>query len=172
MVQSRTARCAFQSPYLTPRTAVRAVIIAYADKHGLNSERRTPIIAAGVSRPGRIDFAPPMCALLHSTSDAGRPMSRFSGADAVPAPRKEKLWESLRLSWQSSRVERAAWRWREQGDVARIRTRLAERTEGQEYPGERAAPGADRHTDAGPSPHRGGEADVRIPDPAGKDGAS
>src|SRR5439155_15430881 len=60
----------------------------------------------------------------------------------------------------------------EQGDVARIRTRLAQRTEGQEYPGERAAPGADRHTDAGPSPHRGGEADVRIPDPAGKDGAS
>ena len=33
-------------------------------------------------------------------------------------------------------------------------------------------PGADRHTDAGPSSHRGGEADVRIPDPAGKDGSS
>src|SRR3984893_3804000 len=28
----------------------------------------------------RIDFAPPMCALLHSTPDAGRPMSRFSGS--------------------------------------------------------------------------------------------
>src|SRR5712672_4109532 len=28
----------------------------------------------------RIDFAPPMCALPHSTPDAGRPMSRFSGA--------------------------------------------------------------------------------------------
>src|SRR5712671_4029647 len=28
----------------------------------------------------RIDFAPPMCALRHSTPDAGRPMSRFSGA--------------------------------------------------------------------------------------------
>src|SRR5215469_9823028 len=27
----------------------------------------------------RIDFAPPMCALPHSTPDAGRPMSRFSG---------------------------------------------------------------------------------------------
>ena len=49
---------------------------------------------------------------------------------------------------------------------------VAQRTQGQEYPGERAAPGADRHTDAGPSSHRGGEADVRIPDPAGKDGSS
>src|SRR5438477_13153113 len=34
MVQSRTARCAFQSPYLTHRTAVRAAYIAYADKRG------------------------------------------------------------------------------------------------------------------------------------------
>src|SRR6185437_1357976 len=33
MVQSRTARCAFQSPYLTHRTAVRAVIIAHTDRH-------------------------------------------------------------------------------------------------------------------------------------------
>src|SRR5207237_3800923 len=57
----------------------------------------------------------------------------------------------------------------EQGDAARIRTRVAQRTQGQEYPGERAAPRADRHTDAGPSSHRGGEADVRIPDHAGKD---
>jgi len=55
---------------------------------------------------------------------------------------------------------------------ALIRTHLAQRTEGQEYPGERAEPGADRHTDAGPSSRRGGEADVRIPDPAGKDGSS
>src|SRR5216684_938687 len=61
---------------------------------------------------GRIDFAPPMCALLHSTPDAGRPMSRFSGADAVPTPRKEKLWESLRVRLQSSRVDRAVWHWR------------------------------------------------------------
>src|SRR6202161_2626064 len=27
----------------------------------------------------RIDFAPPMCALPHSTPDAGGPISRFSG---------------------------------------------------------------------------------------------
>ena len=60
----------------------------------------------------------------------------------------------------------------EQGGVALIRTHLAQRTGGQEYPGERAEPGADRHTDAGPSSHRGGEADVRIRDPAGKDGSS
>src|SRR6185436_15316864 len=71
--------------------------------------------------------------------------------------------------------ERFSWLRRvfgEQGGVALIRTHLAQRTEGQEYPGERAEPGADRHTDAGPGSHRGGEADVRIPDPAGKDGAS
>ena len=53
-----------------------------------------------------------------------------------------------------------------------IRGHLAQRTEGQEYPGERAEPGADRHSDAGPSSRRAGEADVRIPDPAGKDGSS
>ena len=39
----------------------------------------------------------------------------------------------------------------EQGGGALIRTHLAQRTEGQEYPGQRAEPGADRHTDAGPS---------------------
>jgi hypothetical protein len=34
MVQSGTARCAFQSPHLTHRTAVRAIIIAYVDERG------------------------------------------------------------------------------------------------------------------------------------------
>ena len=70
--------------------------------------------------------------------------------------------------------ERFSWFRRvcgEQGGVALIRTHVAQRTEGQEYPGERAGPGADRHTDAGPGSHRGGEGDVRIPDPAGKDGS-
>jgi NAD(P)-dependent dehydrogenase (short-subunit alcohol dehydrogenase family) len=41
----------------------------------------------------------------------------------------------------------------------------------QEDPGERAGPGADRHTDAGRGSQQGGEGDVRIPDPAGKDGS-
>ncbi len=50
--------------------------------------------------------------------------------------------------------------------------RTAQRTEGQEYPGKRAESGSDRHTDAGPGSRRGGEANVRIPDPAGKDGSS
>src|SRR5215468_10556717 len=71
--------------------------------------------------------------------------------------------------------ERFSWFQRvfgKQGCVALIRTRVAQRTEGQEYPGERAEPGADRHTDAGASSRRGGEAAVRIPDPAGKDGSS
>src|SRR5690606_31093764 len=43
--------------------------------------------------------------------------------------------------------ERFSWLQRvcgEQGDVARIRTRVAQRAEGQEYPGECSAPGADR----------------------------
>jgi hypothetical protein len=55
----------------------------------------------------------------------------------------------------------------EQGDVARIRMRVAQRTEGQEYPGGRTEPGADRHTGF-PANRQGDEADVRIPDPAGK----
>src|SRR6185437_17027610 len=61
---------------------------------------------------------------------------------------------------------------REQGGIALLRTHLAQRTEGQEYPGERAEPGADRHTDAGGSSHQGGEGDVRVTDPAGKDGSA
>ena len=60
----------------------------------------------------------------------------------------------------------------EQGGIALIRTHVAQRTEGQEYPGERAGSGADCHTDAGRSSHQGGEGDVRIPDPAGKDGST
>src|SRR5579864_7567376 len=46
----------------------RAVIIVYADK-------RSPI-----PNDGRMDFAPPMCALPHSTPDAGGPISRVSGS--------------------------------------------------------------------------------------------
>jgi hypothetical protein len=34
MVQSGTARCAFQSPYLTHRTALPGVILAYVDERG------------------------------------------------------------------------------------------------------------------------------------------
>src|SRR5258708_3226149 len=73
MVQSRTTRCAFQSPSLTRRTAVQAVVIAYVDERG-------PIPDGGRPSSSRIDFAPPMCALPHSTPDSGGPMSRFSGA--------------------------------------------------------------------------------------------
>src|SRR4051812_32021610 len=71
--------------------------------------------------------------------------------------------------------ERFSWLRRvcgEQGGAALICTHVAQRTEGQEYPGERAEPGADRHTDAGSGSHRGSEADVRIPDPQGNDGSS
>jgi hypothetical protein len=54
----------------------------------------------------------------------------------------------------------------EQGGIALIRTHVAQRTEVQEYPGERAEPGADRHTGFRAN-RQGDEADVRIPDPAG-----
>jgi len=70
--------------------------------------------------------------------------------------------------------ERFSWFRRvfgEQGGIALLRTHVAQRTEGQEYPGERAEPGADRHTGF-PANRQGDEAAVRIPDPAGKDGSS
>src|ERR1700687_578323 len=59
----------------------------------------------------------------------------------------------------------------EKGGIALIRTHVAQRTEVQEYPGERAEPGADRHTGF-PATRQGDEGDVRIPDPPGKDGSS
>ena len=71
--------------------------------------------------------------------------------------------------------ERFSWFRRvcgEQGGVALIRTHVAQRTEGQKHPGERAGPGPGGHTDSGASSHQGGEGDVRIADPAGKDGSS
>jgi len=54
MVQSRTVRCAFQSPYLTHRTAVRASIIAYIDERGLipNGGHRSSRLAS-VVQPDR-----------------------------------------------------------------------------------------------------------------------
>ena len=70
--------------------------------------------------------------------------------------------------------ERFSWFRRvcgEQGGIALIRTHLAQRTEGQAYPGERAQPGAGRHTGF-PTTRQGDEGDVRIPDPARKDGSS
>src|SRR6202048_1134206 len=93
MVQSRTARYAFQSPYPSRPTAARAVIIAQVDARGLipNGGHRS-------SRPAsssRIDFAPPMCALPHSTPDACSPMSGVSGADAVPDATKGEVMGKL-----------------------------------------------------------------------------
>ena len=56
--------------------------------------------------------------------------------------------------------------------LALLRTHLAQRTERQKHPGERAGPGPGGHTASGASSHQGGEGDVRIADPAGKDGSS
>jgi hypothetical protein len=48
MVQFGTARCAFPSPHLTHRTALRAVIIALFDERGPvpNGERRSSGLAS------------------------------------------------------------------------------------------------------------------------------
>jgi hypothetical protein len=50
MVQSGTARCDFQSPYLIHRTAVQAVIIAYVDERDPipNDEHRSSRLASVV----------------------------------------------------------------------------------------------------------------------------
>ena len=65
-------------------------------------------------------------------------------------------WRIDLHDWVSCFGKRFRWLRRvfgEQGGVALIRTHLAQRTQGQEYPGERAEPRADRHSDAGPSSH-------------------
>src|SRR3546814_19794632 len=93
MVQSRTTGCAFQSLHPAHRTAIRTGIIAQID--GFD-----PIPNGGTDRRGwrrvfsRIDFAPPICAFSHSTTDADGSISRFSEADDAPTPRKEKSRES------------------------------------------------------------------------------
>src|SRR4051812_4690227 len=85
MVQSGTARCAFQSPCPTHRTASR-MWVARGGHHSPmptgTAQFRTADTDRRGCRPssGRIDFAPPMCALPHSTPDARGLMSRFSGA--------------------------------------------------------------------------------------------
>src|SRR3546814_5031146 len=101
MVQSRTTGCAFQSLHPAHRTAIRTGIIAQID--GFD-----PIPNGGTDRRGwrrvfsRIDFAPPICAFSHSTTDADGSISRFSEADADPTPRKEKSWESWTAKLQRS----------------------------------------------------------------------
>ena len=107
MSQSGAARCAFQSPYLTHERHVRAVIIACADDTG-------PLRTAGLRSSwltllaSRIDFAPPMCALPHSTPHAVGPMSGFSGTPRTTRTElKGKPWESLRVRLQSSPVDRS-----------------------------------------------------------------
>ncbi len=94
------------------------------------------------------------------------------GSEGVAAVRRWRILLHDRVSCFGERFSWFRCVFGEQGGIALIRTHVAQRTEGQEYPGERAEPGTDRHTDAGPSSHRGGEADVRIRDPAGKDGSS
>src|SRR5882757_1891077 len=79
MVQSGTARCAFQSPYLTHRTAVRAVIIAYADKHGPipNGGHRSSRLAS-VVQPDRFRTTDVRASALNVPR--WRPISTVSGA--------------------------------------------------------------------------------------------
>ena len=96
----------------------------------------------------------------------------FTVQKALAAVQRWRLDLHDRISCFDERFPRLQRLCGEQGGVAGIRPRLAQRVEGQEYPGNVLQPGADRHTDAGPGSHRGGEADVRIPDPAGNDGSS
>src|SRR6202041_2939632 len=93
------------------------------------------------------------------------------GSEGVAAVQRFRIDHHDRVSCFS---ERFSWFRRvcsEQGGIALIRTHVAQRTEGQAYPGERAEPRAGRHTGF-PATRQGGEGDVRIPDPAGKDGSS
>jgi len=78
MVQSRTARCAFQA-YVMHRTAAHAVCF------GLTHERDAMPNADTRRRGGcqsldRTDFAPPMCARPHLLPSLGEPMLMVSGA--------------------------------------------------------------------------------------------
>src|ERR1019366_913767 len=93
------------------------------------------------------------------------------GSEGVAAVQRWRIDHHDRISCFS---EGFSWFRRvcgEQGSIALIRTHVAQRTEGQAYPGERAEPGAGRHTGF-PTTRQGDEGDVRIPDPAGKDGSS
>ena len=65
----------------------------------------------------------------------------FNGSKGVAAVQRRRIDLHDRVS---GFAQRFSWLQRvcgEQGGVARIRARVAQRTEGQEYPGERAAPG-------------------------------
>src|ERR1700733_1999675 len=83
MVQSGTARCGFQSPCPTDRTASRmwvalAVVIAHAEKRDPvpNGGHRSSRLAS-VVRPDR--FRTTDVRAPHSTPYAGGPISRVSG---------------------------------------------------------------------------------------------
>jgi NAD(P)-dependent dehydrogenase (short-subunit alcohol dehydrogenase family) len=94
----------------------------------------------------------------------------YGSESVAAAPR----WRIDHHDWVSCFGERFSWFRRvcgEQGGIALIRTHVAQRTEGQAYPGERAEPGAGRDTGF-PATRQGDEGDVRIPDPARKDGSS
>src|ERR1700683_1007333 len=109
MVRFGTARCAFQSPYLTHRTPVWAVIVAYFDERGPipNGRHRSTRLASG--RPGG--------SILHHRCARFRthrlPPADLRGGSRGASPErpkaeawKEKSWESLTVRLQSSRVDR------------------------------------------------------------------
>src|SRR5262249_51710736 len=93
------------------------------------------------------------------------------GSEGVAAVQRWRIDLHERVDCLGERLSGFRRVFGEQGGGALIRTHVGQRTEGQEYPGERAEPGADRHTDSGAT-RQGDEADVRIPDPARKDGSS
>src|SRR4029077_519788 len=90
MVRFGTARCAFQSPYLTHRTPAWPVIIAYFDEPGPIPTARQPIIAAGVGRsPGSISHH--RCALFRTQRLTPADLCR--GSRGVPERPEAEAWK-------------------------------------------------------------------------------
>src|ERR1700682_2044232 len=106
MVQSRTARCAFQSPYLTDGIAVRVFNITYFIERapipngGHPSWRLASVVPAGSISHHR-------CARFRTQRLTPADLCR--GSRGVPERKeaeawKEKSWESLKVRLQSSRA--------------------------------------------------------------------
>ena len=91
---SCVARRAFQSPYLIRRTAIWAVIIACANDSGQIPNGRTPIVAAGVSRPaGSISHH--RCARFRTQQLTPATHFEVLGGKSCPDTTKEEVMRKL-----------------------------------------------------------------------------
>src|SRR6201984_1713371 len=92
MVQSGTARCAFQSPCPTHRTAVRAIIIARAGKHGpipISGHRSSRL--ASVVQPDRFRTTDVRASALN----ARRPQTHVEVLGSLPERPKTEPWKVM-----------------------------------------------------------------------------